>query len=545
MDLERINEASSRRVTLQVFLAETSDGGEKIRVLAEDEREAWMGMYDYGWGKGVASLFEESPEDKDEPTSKILLVTRVKTRWDGDEVCGILFDQALSSEELKASVSTRLASIAKDAGEGTGYEAFPREFIDSCSDDPKVAASALRAYLKLIHEAEKEGKLPGLPGTPMKERLGAYLAEQFGEDKVFPGMDSHFLEQDTPWYEGGYSGSFENAVMDIVAVAKYGLDAPLDLGDQALIDAALEGFDEGTRAKDHSKITDLINGEHLMTWIPGWGARLALEDLNVTCDAITGSYMDVVPDEIFANWLRLMNISSDEWKEVVENNGGSLAGVEKGGYQWDAFHVEKVNPDKPPLVNPANVALIIENTNGYGVPTLAVNVRIEKLLSLRPGDQISIRGGQFGLHDYINGSGYVEDLLEEPIQITFSPGEWTVDKAPRYHGYGIDSVYGMTRAATDAHIEFPDRYTQHMALAKEWSDAVRAHLETVAPAEGGSQRVISSYCAYGVEPGMTLVEAIKAAQWEYRVPIEDLNDLLTDEEKAELSPKEKAVEATL
>ena len=193
-----------------------------------------------------------------------------------------------------------------------------------------------------------------------------------------------------------------------------------------------------------------------MSWIPGLAEAGSIDDLYVTHWNRSRPGVDtVVPDESFARFLRLINMSSDEFLATAIDlrdddlrKGPDLPPSPNDSYDirqrrayaeiWRTFHVAK-DLDRPALLSPKEVVDIVENASYGGVPVFVCRVPLKDFLSRDPAKPATFSGGGFvGLHDFLNGSGHIEQP-RHPLTIPNLMG-WKVASLRRNT---IDDVHGI------------------------------------------------------------------------------------------------------
>lgn len=496
MNLNQLNQNPDGK---EYFLFRLTTADRDLVIVGQDEADVELALSDYGLHKtGEVVEIDDHPPEVDE----VIFAAELPELFQGTlETVGILYDKRWTMEEARERIAKQVAAFARREGEASGYEAFPSELIDSLAEHKMTG----RAIMDAAERAAAEDALSAAY-IPLPQRLAMYLGEELEEYKVV--HDGAFIEQEAPWEELEMSKAVE-------AITSFGLAAGAweegaDCEDY-ILEHAREAFEQGCFDKDTTSLVDLLDRDYIMNWTPHHGGS-APEDNMVECDAVSGSAEQVVPDAVFEGWLKDMNISSEEWKLFMFLRGVDLSGTEVGGEAWDDFDFDRPEPDKPNRVSISHVAEIIDNTNGYGTPNLAIRMNLKDLFSLAPGEIVSVTGGQYGLHDYINGSGHIEDVLSEPLQIRFDPKEWRPDGSI---GYGVDDVYGLTGSATDGVVTFPGAAPSAERYGKAYVEHLVGLLEEGSTVQPDGTRTVNKACWPAFEQNAAVVDLLEQAAERY------------------------------
>lgn len=235
-----------------------------------------------------------------------------------------------------------------------------------------------------------------------------------------------------------------------------------DLGIETNLDDVLrDAFEDGCRKQDKSCAIDWFDQEIVINFHPTVAPDGYIDDGMITCDSVSGDAYNVVPDDEFRSTLQFLNISAQEYADHVMLLSGGNYYITSDRDDWAEIVSEhgsldawcpKADPSKDSLVSLPDLVTLIENTNGYGVLTWSINVNMKDLLSVPPGEKVTLSGGQIGFHDYINGSGHMEGCAIGSKEVQLDQICLIPDSLKRY---GLDSVYGMTHSATQGDFEWP------------------------------------------------------------------------------------------
>ena len=217
-----------------------------------------------------------------------------------------------------------------------------------------------------------------------------------------------------------------------------------DLDDEDLFDAYVELH----RKEAFDLIPDSLHAE--FCWAPGWDGR-SLDDLldnnSLQSDFRRCGYLEnILPGNWLEVFLQLVNQSS---AEMIK------AGIARSAAKGNIFaakcaeaNFEVLNdPTRPSLLTGEQVINAIENAYGLSVPMFHCEVNVRALFELDPTSawrMTTDRNKQvhLGLHDFVNGAGYMDSYAGEII----IPAEASGFAGANRLSYGINSVYGIVRS---------------------------------------------------------------------------------------------------
>jgi hypothetical protein len=187
-----------------------------------------------------------------------------------------------------------------------------------------------------------------------------------------------------------------------------------------------------------------------LCFVPNWDGEDTegmIDKLALRATRWRGSYMDqILPHQSLTHFLRWVNVSSKELRDAVADH--RPADVAKFRENMKGFTFRK-DASKPSLVTAKQVIDIIENAGAsLPVPMAHCEVEIHALFAhdMRKPMALELkRGGMhIGMHDVINGSGYMDGWKGGPVVVPAMHtgfgwvGRWK---------YGIDAVYGIVKSA--------------------------------------------------------------------------------------------------
>jgi len=180
---------------------------------------------------------------------------------------------------------------------------------------------------------------------------------------------------------------------------------------------ALEGR---IAAADDSRPLDLIEHEEVVVcFVPGESESLI--DGMTRYRGFGSDCVSIDPDERLARFLRLVNVSSDEYVDMVKRHRG----VDLGDYpEWRSFQVPG-DPDREQLLTDEE---ILDGIDGafYGFnPLIAFRANARMLIERDWSVPLSVTGGIVGLHDFANGSG-APQRFRKTVQVCAGPRSFIV-----------------------------------------------------------------------------------------------------------------------
>jgi hypothetical protein len=221
---------------------------------------------------------------------------------------------------------------------------------------------------------------------------------------------------------------------------------------------------DGLIEQDTSSIEDVLNhlGNIPSVYIPLNDNEYMIDEM-IECDGNTGSANNVIPDESFQKFLKMINMSPGEFIDGMKekNNIDLKSKDESNRYEmWNELLTLNKNDfknknNKTPSLTIDQVIEIIDNTNGYGSPSIVFNAKADLYLEMAEKKNILLsvkNGGQIGLLDRVNGSGHLINNDNETI-ININLNSLKPDEGSMSHnGYGVDEIFGFTKKAFEADI---------------------------------------------------------------------------------------------
>jgi hypothetical protein len=194
-------------------------------------------------------------------------------------------------------------------------------------------------------------------------------------------------------------------------------------------------------------------GRALITYVPGLG-RLGVEDYMTQASDNVSHPMTIYCCDAVEALFRTVNIGKRAWIDWCRSDKDSdPTKAKKGGNSFERNRAQSwrsrtwsAKRNKPAAISMQTMWDILENATYGGVPTITISVPKDRPIDFRK--PFTVTGGFIGLHDFVNGSGYI-DSIRSPIEIPAGTGDWIATEAT---GYGLDSVYGLVGSYYDARI---------------------------------------------------------------------------------------------
>lgn len=190
-------------------------------------------------------------------------------------------------------------------------------------------------------------------------------------------------------------------------------------------------------------------------WFPGWnGASLdtLLDTHGLRSTKWHSNYIeDIQPGEWLERYLKFVNVSSVNFIGTAIDERGEEGRRLAERCAAINFKVVK-DQTKPSLMTPLQAIVSIENAYSYAVPCFHCFINVKSLFEHDPYSpmRLSSKGKvHIGLHDFINGAGYMDTYPGEVI-IGADECGFVGDSRLRY---GVDKVYGLVRSAFKAEPE--------------------------------------------------------------------------------------------
>lgn len=298
----------------------------------------------------------------------------------------------------------------------------------------------------------------------------------------------------TYFYHAGVKSDLESELSDILDTIYDETDieqddvfeALLEADEGRLRDVIYEAMREADNSTPEKSFPSHLKAD--ITFIPD-NHKLAIDDMYPSYNGYCFSAQDARPSSNLMRILRFFNVSPSEfveecknrgwdptnpeipedapdyrrkdieldaltWKSILELGEGTTDFIRQlplpSKYdiaEWNSTVKEVVGGkdiDRPMVVDMETLFTILDNASYGGVPCFVARVPIKDILGGQLNGPFKVTGGQIGVHDFINGSGYVDTLAGELI-IDPSKGKLTTRS--------IDDVYGMVGSAYKADIE--------------------------------------------------------------------------------------------
>lgn len=225
------------------------------------------------------------------------------------------------------------------------------------------------------------------------------------------------------------------------AVARTRLPASKRVVEKAteMVETAIE---KRMAAHDDSRPIDGLGDEDLVVcYIPGFHAGKSFASTLTNHDDEESRPESIIPNEAFSRFLNLINMSSDEYIDLVNAETGTDLRSEPGSL-WADFHVGK-DESRDTLISGDDVIDGIYGSPFGFSPIVAFRANPRFLIERDWSQPLQVTGGMIGFHNFDNGSGNPQ-RFEGTLSISASPSEFIVGEGRRF---GLDECYGFGRKA--------------------------------------------------------------------------------------------------
>jgi len=260
---------------------------------------------------------------------------------------------------------------------------------------------------------------------------------------------------------------------------------------EALAEDLKDVYIEAMADADTSKPTDMIpsHADVEVAFVPDYDKVGGIDDLHTHHRDVCSEALTVRPDANFLRFLKLINMAPSEyvaavkdtyevdltvpafsendsdyrredkeqwalrWAAVLDVENGTSENISKlplrGKYEiaeWNTC-VDIINTikdyDRPVAVKDKTLFDIMDNATYGGVGTLVCRLPLKDLLAGKFDKPFLATGGQIGIHNFCNGSGYL-DTPDAPVLIDPSKGSFYIQSTRKN---AVDDVYGMISRA--------------------------------------------------------------------------------------------------
>lgn len=342
-----------------------------------------------------------------------------------------------------------VVEIARQTGGGSHFSEF-----DSDDDlDRSVASEIAAAYLN-----DREGGVQQL-----------FFARDWGQK-----AEDYFRN-------AGVAEDLKASLREAVAALAEGLS---DVDEDELLDAVIDRLEgaavEAMYLNDKSTPADAVPSHVVveMPFIPD-AHLLGIDDMFTGHSGVCFSAATAVPNSNFIRALKFFNVSPLEfveeaarrgvdltdpengdnalrWKAVLDVGTGSTLNISKlplsGKYEiadWNetvALAHTARDFDRQPSLTMDSLFTVLDNASYGGVPVYVARLPLKEILAGKFDKPFLATGGFIGIHDFLNGSGYIKKP-DAPVLIDPSKGEFM----PRGRGT-VDAVYGIVGSCYRAEI---------------------------------------------------------------------------------------------
>lgn len=329
-----------------------------------------------------------------------------------------------------AALKPLLLTIAKEISLTTSTGVDRDRF-----DDERSKAQVVAAWRNARAEWIASGRQGPTPRQQVLEQLVDADQQSPGDEQDQSIVDEHEL-----------LGTTVRNVLRSTAIAVFRCDDEADTLDEIVVGHVNDLlYDERIASllrALHGKRTEFIyvpnwDGESVDTMIYELGLRPKHWNNSLSVDQLQ-------PSPALDKFLRWINISTDDL--IAAARATRPEDAEALIANLGAFSVGR-DASRRSLVSPDDAISMLENAGNQCVPMYQCEIDLGELLSLDPNDpmEMSTAKGKIhiGLHDVVNGSGYMDTysgtLTIPADHLGFGwVGRWS---------YGVDAVYGLVKSA--------------------------------------------------------------------------------------------------
>lgn len=308
--------------------------------------------------------------------------------------------RVLENDLLVCIMSHNVQEIIKEISKKFTAPAFRN---DGSSKAKSVADQVANAFFK---SADKDTALDLVKPTPIQEELITEWKSEIRNSRAF-----HLIN---------------DAVVDIIHQLhpEHSIEEIAQISSDLIVNATIEAGEE----HDNSRPIDGVKGINTVcAYVP---LPEAHDDPNTVFTSFwteRSSSTTIKPDKTFLSFLKLANISTDEWKAAVfdmhdldldcELDDDAFTYEFQRKQAWSEVRQE-ADESQPSLVQAEELVYAIDNCPYGFTPLVSFSMPIEDIITRDWNTTIRITGGILGLHDFINGSG---DPLRFEGEIELSP----------------------------------------------------------------------------------------------------------------------------
>lgn len=220
--------------------------------------------------------------------------------------------------------------------------------------------------------------------------------------------------------------------------------------------------EDAVHSVDGSRLDDVLNSMPPIRMVHALEDALDYDGLNNQVLFCTDSNLprpcSVVPDDTFAGLLNAANLSADAYLKYVKGDFGiDLTDSSQCPHapEWAALAEAVAARPGPPAITAGDLVEVLDNAYINCVPVFVADIPVRAWLEMAPGQDILVKGGQIGLHDFVNGSGHLVDA-RSPIHLSADPNRW------HFEGNRVNRIYDLVSRAYTAEIYSPPKRTARL-----------------------------------------------------------------------------------
>jgi hypothetical protein len=382
------------------------------------------------------------------------------------------------------------STVSFDIKEGQDYEEVAQALLSDETVKAELKEHAASFYFRAW---DRDG---GLDQSTVNTVIGKALDE--GVDAAVNYMLENDFDQEALLYYHHSNGkestsTFLNGFLTGYAAAADLDDDEIEAFEEAVLDAVGEWVAEEMAEADKSQPHEIFasHDKVRVAFIQGYGTAGYMDDIHTSHADVTCQSDTVKPDRNLMLQFKLLNVSPVEFVEYYKAKtgydlcnpefGDEVSEYRRGQYTENAqawrfacavYRGEDVSEleipdwlshgnrsqdmadvirscrdlDRPSAVSLETMETILDNATYGGVATWYGRVSAKEIMQGQFENSFVARGGLIGVHDFINGSGYI-DTAQNPVLIDMRDGKLVGDASYRYNP---EEVYGFVQRSLDA-----------------------------------------------------------------------------------------------
>jgi hypothetical protein len=381
------------------------------------------------------------------------------------------------------------STVSFDIKEGQDYAAIAQTLL---SDETVKAALKEHAASFYFRSWDSDDRIE----QATIDKVVAKALEEGVDAAIDYMIENHFDREPSLYYHNCDGKESTRKVLSSF-LTEYASTAEMDDDDveefeEAILEAAAEHVVEEMAEADKSQPHEIFskNETARVAFVQGYGTVGYIDDIHTSHADTTCQSDTVMPDRNLMLQFKLMNVSPVEFVEYYKAKhgqdlrepefGDGVSAYRRGQFienaqAWrfacDVYEGRDVSAnqipdwlsygnrslemadvirgcrdlDRPSAVSLETLETILDNASYGGVATWYGRLNAREILQGCFENSFVAEGGQIGVHDFVNGSGYLGSV-ERPVLIDMRDGKLVGDDRFRYNP---ESVYGFVQRALD------------------------------------------------------------------------------------------------